>query len=201
MKIVIASNNQNKLKELSALSSEESWLELALAPAGFDVAETGSTFFENAKIKAAAAAKMSKSISVADDSGLVVEALNGRPGIHSSRYCEGDDGDRRKKLLTELDGIPDNQRHAAFMCAMVVCNPDCSIAFSVVRAWEGIIAREERGSNGFGYDSIFFLPRFKCTSAELPPEKKNQLSHRGQAWREVIKYLKTVHTGILDFTP
>jgi non-canonical purine NTP pyrophosphatase (RdgB/HAM1 family) len=202
MKVVVASNNPDKLKELSALSSREQWLKLVMPPDGFDVVENGSTFFENAKVKAAVAAKLANTLAVADDSGLVVEALNGRPGIHSSRYCEGDDAARRQKLLQELNGFPDGQRQAAFMCAMVVCEPDSSIAFSVVRAWEGIIAHNERGENGFGYDSIFYLPKFKCTSAELTPEQKNELSHRGQAWREVLKYLKAREEGqLLDFSP
>jgi XTP/dITP diphosphohydrolase len=202
MKVIIASNNPNKVREFSALSSEAPWLKLALAPDGFEVAEIGKTFFENARIKAMAATKLCDSLTVADDSGLVVEALNGAPGIFSSRYCDGDDAARRKKILAELDGVPDNQRQAAFMCAMVVCNPDASIAFSVVRAWEGVIARDERGSNGFGYDSIFYLPKFNCTSAELLPEQKNELSHRGQAWREVLKYLKSRQEGqLIDFSP
>ena len=202
MKVVIASSNPNKVKEFLDLSRYEPWLELVGVPADFAVDEAGATFFENARIKATAAAGLSKSLSVADDSGLVVEALKGAPGIHSSRYCDGDDAARRKKLLSELSGVPDDKRQAAFMCAMVVTNPDASIAFSVVRAWEGIIAHDERGNNGFGYDSLFYLPRLRCTSAELPPERKNQLSHRGQAWREVLKYLKTrIADFEMDFTP
>jgi XTP/dITP diphosphohydrolase len=193
MKVVLATNNPGKLRELKALAANESWLELVLAPDGFDPAETGKTFIENAKIKASAAARMTGTMSVADDSGLIVEALNGRPGIHSARYCEGSDEDRRNKLLEELSKTPDDRRQAAFMCAMAVADPDGSIAYTAIRFWEGLILREARGANGFGYDPIFQPLNKKTTAAELDPEEKNRVSHRGQAWNQVLSFLRQQH--------
>lgn len=190
MKVVLATTNPGKLKELTELASEEAWLELTMAPDGFQPKETGNTFVENAKIKAREAARATGLPAVADDSGLVVEALNGRPGIHSARYCEGTDEDRRKKLLEELSKIPDEKRQAAFVCAMVVCDPDGTVAFSSIRYWEGRISQVEKGANGFGYDPIFCPVNRSGTAAELSPEEKNKLSHRGQAWKQVLAYLK-----------
>jgi XTP/dITP diphosphohydrolase len=132
-------------------------------------------------------------MSVADDSGLIVEALNGRPGIHSARYCEGSDEDRRNKLLEELSKTPDDRRQAAFMCAMAVADPDGSIAYTAIRFWEGLILREARGANGFGYDPIFQPLNKKTTAAELDPEEKNRVSHRGQAWNQVLSFLRQQH--------
>jgi XTP/dITP diphosphohydrolase len=190
MRVVIATNNQNKLREFSELAGEEPWLELQLAPDGFNPKETGTTFVENARIKAKAAALASGMTSVADDSGLIIEALNGRPGIKSARYIEGTDADRSNKILEELQGVPESKRQAAFMCAMVVCTPDGEVAYSSIRAWEGTIAMQARGENGFGYDPIFLPNNRQVTAAELSPDEKNKLSHRAQAWRQVVQYLK-----------
>lgn len=190
MRIILATKNPGKLQEFTEMAKGESWLNLELAPENFNSAETGNTFFENAKIKATTAAKLTGLTAIADDSGLVVEALNGKPGIHSARYCDGSDADRRQKLLKELEKVPENRRQAAFFCAMVVSNPDGSIAFNTIRCWEGMIGFEERGQQGFGYDSIFYLPARKMTVAEMPAEEKNHISHRGQAWKQVIHYLK-----------
>ncbi len=190
MKVVLATNNRAKLEELARLAASEPWLDLILAPEGFNPSETGDTFVENAKIKAREAARATGLMAVADDSGIVVEALNGKPGIHSSRYCPGTDADRRAKLLLDLSAVPDDRRQAAFVCAMVVCDPDGSMAFNAIRYWEGRIARQEKGSNGFGYDPIFFPTNKDMTAAEMSAEEKNRLSHRGQAWRQVLKFLK-----------
>jgi len=190
MKVVLATTNPGKLKELTELAAEETWLEFSMAPDGFQPKETGNTFVENAKIKAREAARATGLPAVADDSGLVVEALNGRPGIHSARYCEGSDEDRRKKLLEELAKVPDEKRQAAFVCAMVVCDPDGTVAFSSIRYWEGRISQTEKGSNGFGYDAIFCPVNRSGTAAELSADEKNKLSHRGQAWKQVLAYLK-----------
>jgi XTP/dITP diphosphohydrolase len=200
MKVVLATTNPGKLKELKALAANESWLELVLAPEGFNPEETGKTFIENAKIKARVAAQMSGAMSVADDSGLIVEALNGRPGIHSARYCEGTDEDRRNKLLAELDKTPDDRRQAAFMCAMAVADPDGSIAYTAIRFWEGMIVREAKGANGFGYDPIFRPNTKSITAAELEPEEKNRISHRGQAWNQVLSFLRQQHQQLTRTT-
>jgi XTP/dITP diphosphohydrolase len=190
MRVVIATNNRNKLRELSELAADEPWLELDLAPQGFNPKETGTTFVDNAKIKAKAAALATGLTAVADDSGLIVEAINGRPGIKSARYCEGTDADRAAKVLSELEAVPESKRQAAFMCAMVVCTPDGNVAYTSIRAWEGTIAMEARGANGFGYDPIFVPNRSQVTAAELSAEEKNKVSHRALAWRQVVQYLK-----------
>lgn len=190
MKIVLGSKNPGKLKEFQELATKQSWIEMQLAPETFNPAETGSTFFENARIKAVEAAKLTGLPALADDSGLVIEALKGRPGIHSARYCEGSDADRRSKVLQEMEKIPDSQRQAAFFCAMVLANPDGSIAFNTIRCWEGVIGRSERGENGFGYDPIFYLPKYGKTASELEAEEKNLISHRGQAWLQLLKFLE-----------
>lgn len=197
MKVVLATANPGKLKELRALATNESWLELEMAPDGFNPAETGKTFIENAKIKAAAAARLTGTMAVADDSGLIVEALNGRPGIHSARYCEGSDADRRNKLLQEMASIDDDRRQAAFMCAMAVADPDGSIAYTAIRYWEGTITREPKGSNGFGYDPIFRPNNKGITAAELDPSEKNRVSHRGKAWEQVVNFLRQQHQQLL----
>lgn len=191
MKLVIATKNPGKLREFQSLAEEDDWLKLELAPDAFGPAETGATFFENAKIKALAAAQMTGMPAVADDSGLVIEALKGRPGIQSARYCEGTDADRRNKVLQEMEKIPEDQRHAAFFCAMVIALPDGRVAFSTIRCWEGMIGKQERGENGFGYDPIFFLPKRNVSAAELDLEEKNRISHRAQAWQQVMKFLRS----------
>lgn len=191
MKIVLATKNPGKLRELNELASAAPWLELVLAPEEFNANETGSTFFENAKIKAQCAAKLTGMPSLADDSGLIVEALNGRPGIHSARYVDGSDADRRAKLLSEMSNVAEGKRDAAFMCAMVLVNSLGEVLHSVVRYWPGRIGREERGSNGFGYDPIFYLNDRDLTAAELESQEKNRISHRGQAWQQMLKYLSS----------
>ncbi|MBX9687920.1 MAG: RdgB/HAM1 family non-canonical purine NTP pyrophosphatase [Candidatus Obscuribacterales bacterium] len=190
MKLVIGSKNPGKLKEFETLAANEKWLELELAPENFSVEETGSTFFENAKLKAIQAAKLSGLPALADDSGLVIEALKGKPGIHSARYCEGSDADRRAKVLKEMEKVPANQRHAAFFCAMVLANPDGSVAYSTIRCWEGQIGFEEKGENGFGYDPIFLLPKRQVSAAQIDLAEKNRISHRAQAWMQVLKFLQ-----------
>jgi len=190
MKLVIGTKNPGKLKEFEALAAGEDWIDLQMAPADFSADETGTTFFENAKIKAIKAARMTGSVAVADDSGLVIEALKGQPGINSARYCEGTDADRRAKVLKEMEKVPENQRHAAFFCAMVIANPDGQVAFSTIRCWEGVIGTKERGDNGFGYDPIFYLPKRNLSAAELATEEKNRISHRAQAWLQVVKFLQ-----------
>ncbi|HEY9677128.1 MAG TPA: RdgB/HAM1 family non-canonical purine NTP pyrophosphatase [Drouetiella sp.] len=193
MKLVLATQNPGKLKELKELASQFDWLELELAPPEFDPEETGSTFIENAIIKAKAAAEMTGKLAIADDSGIAVDALNGAPGIRSARYCDGTDVDRRRKLLQELESVPDGERGGAFVCAMALCDSNGKVLHTTLEEWRGVIARDERGQNGFGYDPIFFLPDLGLTSAEITPEQKNARSHRGQAWRAMLTYLNFLH--------
>ena len=189
MKLVLATKNEGKLSELLELAKEVPWLQLSLAPDEFEPKETGKTFFENAQIKARLAASLTGLPALGDDSGLVVEALDGRPGIHSARYSDGNDGDRRRKLLHEMKAVPEGKRDAAFMCSMVLCNPDGLLLHSVIRAWTGHIGFEEIGENGFGFDPIFKVANSNLTAAQLSSVEKNRLSHRGQAFREMLSYL------------
>ena len=151
-----------------------------------DVIEDGATFEENAMIKAREIAKYTDAIVLADDSGLEIDYLNKEPGIYSARYMgENTSYDiKNQALLDRLDGVPDEKRTARFVCAIAAVFPDGTE--EVVRGtMEGIIGHEIIGENGFGYDPIFFLPEYHCTSAQLPPEKKNELSHRGEGLRKM----------------
>lgn len=191
MKLVIASKNPGKLKELLEMASNEPWLEFSLAPEDFNPKETGKTFYENAAIKAQVAAAMTGLPALGDDSGLVVEALNGRPGIFSSRYVEGCDQKRCAKLLEEMKTVPEGRRDAAFICTLVLCAAEGKVIHSVIRAWTGYIGFCERGENGFGFDPVFYLKDRNCTAAELSKTEKNKLSHRGQAFREMLSFLSS----------
>ena len=163
-----------------------------------DVVEDGSTFEENAMIKATEIAKIARqmpeyadAIVMADDSGLEIDALNKEPGIYSARYM-GEDTSydiKNQALIDRLEGVPDEKRTARFVCAIAAALPDGST--EVVRGtMEGRIGYEITGENGFGYDPIFYLPQFGCSSAELEPEKKNELSHRGEGLRKMRKVLE-----------
>lgn len=193
MKIVLATKNPGKLKELTELAEGlADSIELVLAPDEFDPEETGSTYLENAIIKATVAAQMTKLISIADDSGLEVDALDGRPGVHSARYCPGSDGDRRHKLLGELKDVPEGLRGAQFVCWMAICDPDKdnSIIYKSEGIWRGRIGFDERGTGGFGFDPIFYETDSDVTAAQLQAQEKNRKSHRGQAWRQVLAFLE-----------
>jgi XTP/dITP diphosphohydrolase len=197
MNIVLASNNGGKINEIQALLTGHT----ILPQSHFTISEaeeTGLTFVENAIIKARHAARLSDLPTIADDSGLIVDALNGAPGVISARYagvgCS--DADNNAKLLRELAEIPDTQRQARFVCVMVFMqhtnDPFPLIAQGV---WEGSIARQVSGQNGFGYDPVFWLTEQNCTSAQLPSDVKNLFSHRGQAVRQLIALLKQTLDG------
>jgi len=191
MRIILASNNQGKLKELKEIASKSNWLELALAPDGFDPDETGSTYMENAIIKATEAGRMTGEMATADDSGLEVEALGGRPGVHSARYVEGSDRDRRLAILRELEGVPEGERGARFVCAMALyCPRQDRVLCEAEGILSGRIGFAEQGSGGFGYDPIFYLRDCDVTAAQISSQEKNLKSHRGQAWRKVIEFLE-----------
>jgi XTP/dITP diphosphohydrolase len=180
--LILASSNAHKAKELTALLDGIRVIPMRDAGLNLDIEETGTTFAENAMLKARAVFDASGLASVADDSGLAVDALGGRPGIYSARYG-GDgatDADRYRKLLRELHEVPDEKRTARFICAMA-CVLDCETAFVVEGTCEGVILRAPRGENGFGYDPVFLIPERGLTLSEMPPEEKNQISHRARA--------------------
>ena len=187
-KIVFATGNENKMIEIRMILEDLGIEILSQREAGItaDVIEDGATFEENAMIKAREIAKYTDAIVLADDSGLEIDYLNKEPGIYSARYMgENTSYDiKNQALLDRLDGVPDEKRTARFVCARAAVFPDGTE--EVVRGtMEGIIGHEIIGENGFGYDPIFFLPEYHCTSAQLPPEKKNELSHRGEGLRKM----------------
>ncbi len=192
--IVLASNNPGKVREIAQLLAT---LDLSVLPQSQfdvpDVEETGLTFVENAILKARNAARKTGLATIADDSGLEVDALNGAPGIHSSRYAGVGSSDQANldKLLQALTDVPQGDRSARFQCLMVYLAHEHDPTPLICQGtWEGHILFEPRGDNGFGYDPVFFIPTHNCSSAELPPEIKNELSHRGQALRKLIEALR-----------
>jgi XTP/dITP diphosphohydrolase len=192
--IVLASGNPGKVREINQLLAE---LDLHVAPqSDYGVAEaeeTGLTFIENAILKARNAASHTGLPALADDSGLEVDALNGAPGIYSARYAGAGAGDRAnlQKLLEALREVPEAQRSARFQCLMVYMrHSEDPTPLICQGTWEGRILFEPRGEGGFGYDPVFLVPTHNCSSAELEPEVKNALSHRGQALRQLLAALK-----------
>jgi len=192
-RLVLASGNPGKLRELSHVLEP---LGITIhSQADFDidpVEETGLTFVENALIKAREAARVSRLPALADDSGLVVEALNGRPGIHSARYAgaQTSDADNNRKLLEELADLPMERRSAHFHCCLVLLRHAADPSPIIAEGrWHGHILETARGSNGFGYDPLFHDRQLGATAAELPMEEKARVSHRGQALAALIERL------------
>ena len=185
-KIIFATGNQDKMKEIQMILENLGIVVSSMKEAGIDVdiVEDGTTFEENAMIKAEAIAKLTDAIVLADDSGLEIDYLNKEPGIYSARYAGTDTSYEIKNnlLLQRLEGVPDEKRTARFVCAIAAVFPDGSKE-TVRGTIEGRIGYEIAGEHGFGYDPIFYLPEYGCTTAELDPEKKNELSHRGKALR------------------
>ena len=198
MKIIFATGNQNKMKEIHMILQDLGMEILSMKEAGvsIDIEENGATFEENAMIKASAIAELPEvkamnAIVLADDSGLEIDHLNKEPGIRSARYAGTDTSYLIKNnlLLSRMKGVPDEERTARFVCVIAAVFPDGEK--EVVRGtMEGRVAYEIAGANGFGYDPIFYLPEYGCTSAELSPEKKNELSHRGQGLRMMRKIME-----------
>ncbi len=191
--IVLASGNPGKIREFQAMlpSSHIRPQSHYQVP---EIAETGTTFVENAIIKARQAASHTGLPALADDSGLVVDGLNGAPGVISARYAgvNASDRDNLDKLLTEIQSVPDDQRSARFVCIIVLMrHADDPLPIIAEGVWEGRICDRVQGENGFGYDPVFWLPEFQCTSAQLSPEKKNALSHRGQALKKLLSLIST----------
>ncbi len=191
-RLVVATGNRGKLDELQRMLGD-AFILIPQAELGIEsVAETGSSFLENALIKARHAARVSGLRAIADDSGLEVDALNGAPGVHSARYAgeQADDTQNIEKLLAALEDVPDQQRTARFRCVLVLVSgagtvgtADALIAEGV---WEGVIARTLRGSGGFGYDPVFIDPATGLAAAQLSAAEKNRRSHRGQAVRALV---------------
>lgn len=190
MKIVFATGNAHKLKEIQEIA-KDTGIEFILPGDGFNPIENGETFEENSLIKAKEAARVSGKISLADDSGLCVDALNGAPGIHSARYAETPQ-ERIDKLLNAINGK--TVRSAKFVCAMTLVDKNGNILFQTRGECFGEIAEKQSGINGFGYDPIFLTKDtdYKLTMAEMSEEEKNQISHRGRALRDVLKFLETI---------
>jgi len=193
--IVLASNNPGKTKEINALLDDSSFNVVSQSEFNVEeVEETGLTFIENALIKARNAARYTDHPVIADDSGIAVPALNGSPGIYSARYagCNASDEDNLNKLIKDIKLLKEEDRKAQFVCVMVFLkyaeDPTPIIAQGV---WHGSVITEPRGVNGFGYDPMFYVPTHDCTSAELSAEIKNQLSHRGQALKQLIVEINT----------
>ena len=193
MKIIFATGNQNKMKEIREILKDTDIEVISLKDAGIDVdvVEDGSTFEENAIIKAETIMKMTGEVVLSDDSGLEIDYLNKEPGIYSARYMGEDTSYRIKnaKLIERLEGVADEERTARFVCAVAAAFPDGRI-ITTRGTMEGVIGYEERGGNGFGYDPIFYLSEYQKSSAELDPEVKNSISHRGKALRAMKKHLK-----------
>ncbi|MHC4769945.1 MAG: RdgB/HAM1 family non-canonical purine NTP pyrophosphatase [Planctomycetota bacterium] len=200
MELLFASTNSNKVAEVRAILASRGIRVIGLEEAG-DAAgrpepvEDGETFADNARIKAVYYAKATGRWTLADDSGLEVDALGGEPGVRSARYG-GTGGTRaqrdaanNRKLLNALSAVPDEKRTARFVCAMCLADAEGRVAAETRGTVEGVIGREPRGHNGFGYDPLFGLPHLGCTSAELPTEQKNALSHRGDAARQMADRL------------
>lgn len=191
--VIIASGNKGKLKEFQELMKDLPVEVRSLAdyPEIGDIEENGTTFAENAYIKAKAVHDATGCITIADDSGLEVDALDGAPGIFSARYAgeEKDDAANNVKLLQALENVPDTARGAQFHCAIVAIAAD-GRRFDAEGIVRGEILRAPRGDNGFGYDPLFYVPEFGRTTAELTMDEKNAISHRGKAVRQIVAILK-----------
>ncbi|QKI90103.1 RdgB/HAM1 family non-canonical purine NTP pyrophosphatase [Thiomicrorhabdus xiamenensis] len=196
-KIVLASGNRGKLKEMSDILAPYGWEVHAQSEFFSEEAEeTGLSFIENAILKARFAAQKTGLPAIADDSGIEVHALKGRPGIYSARYSADEvdqvsDESNLQKLLKELEGVPDNARQASYYCAMVyVDHAEDPTPIVGLGRWYGEILRAKRGEGGFGYDPIFWVEELGKSAAELPKEQKNQISHRAQALNALLMQLR-----------
>ena len=191
MKLLVATHNPGKAGEFQALLAT---LEARLCfppemDLQIDVPEDGDTFADNARQKAQAYARASNLLTLADDSGLEVDALGGTPGIYSARYASGQDADRVAVLLAQLRGVPWERRTARFRCVVVIVTPTGEL-YDAEGVCEGLIAFEPVGRGGFGYDPVFYLPEYNCTMAELPQGEKNHISHRARAVEAALPTLR-----------
>jgi XTP/dITP diphosphohydrolase len=191
--LVLASGNRGKLRELTVMLEPLGW---SVRPQGDwnvpDAVEDGLSFVENALIKARHATRLTGLPALADDSGLAVDALDGAPGIYSARYAGGAGDDANtQKLLRALAGVPEGERSAHFYCAMALMHhAEDPAPLIAVGRWDGTITQAPSGDGGFGYDPVFFVPEAGCTSAELPAEAKNRMSHRGRALSALVALIQ-----------
>jgi XTP/dITP diphosphohydrolase len=192
MKLVLATKNPGKLAEITEILKELDFevQSLTAYPEIGDIAEDGKTFIGNAIIKAATVARYTHQLVLADDSGLEVQALNGQPGIYSARYAKND-SERIRKLLNAMKDVPADKRQARFVCAIAIATSDGKIE-TVQETCEGIIGFEPKGTNGFGFDPVFYFPSLNKTFAELSRDEKAKYSHRGKALRKAKEILKTL---------
>ena len=192
MKLIIASNNAHKIKEIKSILGNRFDEILSMREAGLDmdIEENGTTFCENALIKARAVAEATGCAALADDSGLAVDALGGAPGVYSARYAgeHGDDEANNDKVLAEMADVPDGERGAAYHCVIALVRPGMR-ELTADGACQGWLLRQRQGTGGFGYDPLFFLPEFDRTMAQLTPEEKNSMSHRFRALEALVKLL------------
>lgn len=191
-RLIFATGNAHKMEEIRMILGDLDYEILSMKEAGIDVdiVEDGKTFEENAEIKAKAISKIAGCVVLADDSGLEVDYMDKQPGIMSARWMGEDTSYRIKnaKIIENLEGVPEEQRTARFVCAIAAAFPDGRVV-TKRGTIEGIIGYEERGENGFGYDPIFFVPEYGKTTAELSPEEKNAISHRGKALQMIKEEL------------
>jgi XTP/dITP diphosphohydrolase len=187
-KLIVATGNPGKLREMQEYLTGLDW-ELQLKPAEIEIEETGTTFMENACLKASQVAKAVGEWAIADDSGLAVDALDGAPGLYSARYGKTD-RERIERLLTELER--EKNRTAKFICAVAIARPDGSIALQVEGICLGEILDSPRGEGGFGYDPIFYVPQMQQTFAEMSPQVKGKISHRGKAFEQFLPQLREI---------
>ena len=188
MKIVLASSNKHKVQEINDIVAGKD-IEFILPPDGFDPIEDGETFEDNSYIKARAAWELAHTWILADDSGLCIDALGGKPGIYSARYAETP-ALRIQRVLNELDGIADRSAH--FSCAMTLINPSGEVEYKCLGVCKGKIIDTARGTNGFGYDPIFMPDGYNVTMAELSEHEKNLISHRSVALGKVLDYISSL---------
>ena len=197
MKILIATTNPGKIREFHDMLGNGTlqWDDLSQHKNVEPIEETGRTFLANACLKATTYAKKFNTHAIADDSGLEVDALGGSPGVHSARWAELNkagkgDADNNDLLIHQLDKIPDDQRTGRFVCVLALASPDGNIVVTARDTVEGRILREERGDNGFGYDPLFLIDSLGKTTAELDPNEKHQISHRGKALRRLRELME-----------
>lgn len=187
-RIVFASKNKGKIREIKQLFANIN-IEVLSVPDNFEAIENGQTFLDNAIIKAKKAVDITGLPAIADDSGLNVDALGGKPGVHSSRYAK-DDQSRIKKLLDDMKNVPEKDRTARFVCSMALVSSEGNLLYSTSGTCEGRIIFQPEGTDGFGFDPVFLVSDLNLTMAQIPLEQKNTISHRAKAFRHMLTWFE-----------